>query len=362
LTGAPRPAQIKALPKAGRRPTRVQPGKLTDFLDASYDVTADDPRWLRRVMESAGAVLGSSVAAHGAIYDASDVTSFKPQVVEFIGLSPPAVEVLFRRLADFTPSFVARTFRALLADSTTAIGLPEMGPMLEELAPLGLPDAFNINGLDPCGFGVFMALWVRETVHLSAAEVDLFRCMAHHLGAAHRVRRRLREAQPGRAAPDPTEGAEAIIDGKRRVVHATGPARGKAERELLIATAEARERARKAHGEAGEELRRWQPLTRARWTLVDSFERGGVRYVVARENQSHPHGFEALSDRERQVIVYFAVGQSTKETAYALGISDTTVRVLLSRAAAKLGVRSRRGLLAHPQVRAMCLGSPANGR
>lgn len=347
------------MPTIGRRGARVQPRKLPEFLNASYDLGADDPDWLRRVMQAAREVLGASIAAHGAIYDASNVASFNPQVVEFIDLPPEVIQVLYRRLADFTPAFVARTFRALLADSTTRIGLPEMGPMLEELAPMGFPDAFNINGLDPCGRGVFMALWVPETVRLVPAEMELFRCMAHHLGAAHRVRRRLRESQADRGGLDATEGAEAIFDDQRRVVHATGPARGKAEQELLRATAEARDRVQTAGDEAPRDLRRWQPLTRARWTLVDAFERGGVRYVVARENQSHPKGFEALTDRERQVIVYFAVGQSTKETAYALGISDATVRVLLSRAAVKLGVESRRGLLAHPQVRAMCLSASA---
>jgi len=348
-----------------RRKSQVQPARLTQFFDAAYDLADDDPVWLRGIMQAAAGVLGSSIAAHGAIYDASDVASFKPRVVEFMDLSPAVIQVLMRRLGDFTPAFVARTFRALLADSTTKIGLPEMGPMLKELAPMGLPDAFNINGLDPCGMGVFMALWVPATVHPSPAEMEVFRRMAHHLGAAHRVRRRLREAQPGPGAPDPTVGAEAIMgsprgkrgSGERRVVHATGAARASAMQEVLLATAEARDRARTARASTGDDLSHWQPLTRARWTLVDSFERSGVRYVVARENQSQPKGFEALTDRERQVIVYFAVGQSTKETAYALGISDATVRVLLSRAAVKLGVRSRRGLLAHPQVRAMCLGA-----
>jgi DNA-binding CsgD family transcriptional regulator len=89
----------------------------------------------------------------------------------------------------------------------------------------------------------------------------------------------------------------------------------------------------------------------ARWTLVDSFERNGVRYVVAREDRSP--GLGSLTDRERQVVDCLAAGQSTKESAYALGISDVTVRVLLARAAAKLGVRSRAALLAHDEVRRM---------
>src|SRR4029078_8728307 len=50
---------------------------------------------------------------------------------------------------------------------------------------------------------------------------------------------------------------------------------------------------------------------------------------------------------------YLAIGQSTKETAYALGISDATVRVLMGRAAAKLGVKTRRDMLEHPEVRTL---------
>ena len=84
-----------------------------------------------------------------------------------------------------------------------------------------------------------------------------------------------------------------------------------------------------------------------------AFERDGTRYVVARENQTAVRGLQDLSDRERQAVAYLAVGQSTKETAYALGISDATVRVLLARAATKLGVGSRAALLAHPAVRAI---------
>jgi DNA-binding CsgD family transcriptional regulator len=194
---------------------------------------------------------------------------------------------------------------------------------------------------------------VDRPLDVSLAERDLFRRMAHHLAAAQRLRGRLRASQPGRAAPDPTQGAEAILDARRRIVHAEGPAQPKAAREDLIAAAAARDRTRTARAEAGDRLGAWRPLTRARWTLVDSFERSGARYVVARENQSCFEGLASLTDRERQAVVYLAIGLSTKETAYALGISDVTVRVLLARAAAKLGVRSRAELLAHDEVRSL---------
>jgi DNA-binding CsgD family transcriptional regulator len=92
-------------------------------------------------------------------------------------------------------------------------------------------------------------------------------------------------------------------------------------------------------------------LARSRWTVVESYEVDGARYIVAREDAVD--GVAHLTDRERQAIASLATGQSTKETAYALGITDVTVRVLLARAATKLGVRSRRELLEHAEVRAL---------
>jgi DNA-binding CsgD family transcriptional regulator len=92
-------------------------------------------------------------------------------------------------------------------------------------------------------------------------------------------------------------------------------------------------------------------LARSRWTVVGSYESNGQLHVVAREESAD--GVATLTDRERQAVACLAEGQSTKETAYALGIADVTVRVLLRRAATKLGARSRRELLEHDDVRAL---------
>jgi len=48
--------------------------------------------------------------------------------------------------------------------------------------------------------------------------------------------------------------------------------------------------------------------------------------------------------------VHATLGMTNKQIAYALGISDATVRVLMARAAKRFGVRSRKELLAHPIV------------
>jgi DNA-binding CsgD family transcriptional regulator len=62
------------------------------------------------------------------------------------------------------------------------------------------------------------------------------------------------------------------------------------------------------------------------------------------------NGLEILTHRERQVVACLVRGDSTKDVGFALGIANATVRVLLARAASKLGVHSRAALLVHPAV------------
>jgi RNA polymerase sigma factor (sigma-70 family) len=49
-----------------------------------------------------------------------------------------------------------------------------------------------------------------------------------------------------------------------------------------------------------------------------------------------------LTPRERQILDLIHSGQTQKEVAFQLGLSDATVRVLYSRAMAKLGRAKRR--------------------
>jgi DNA-binding CsgD family transcriptional regulator len=330
----------------------LQTRALVQFLEAAYCFEAGDEGWLQAVTTAAAAVAPYAIAGvHGVVYDASDVSTFRVVTMHFDG-PPRMLDIILASVGDFTPHFVARTFRTLL--SSPPLGRAGSAPELEStyvaLGSIGISDCIGVNGFDPAGLGVFVGLWVPEPVSLDKTQASVLRRMAHHLGAAHRCRRRLREEQ---RSVDPASGAEAILDRRGRVVHASGPAKEKTAQADLIETSKAREIARSRRGDREQALGRWRPLTSARWTLVDRFERDGARYVVARENQAQVRGLLALSDRERQVVAYLALGQSTKETAYALGISDTTVRVHLAHAATKLGVRTRGQLLLHPEVQSL---------
>jgi DNA-binding NarL/FixJ family response regulator len=50
-----------------------------------------------------------------------------------------------------------------------------------------------------------------------------------------------------------------------------------------------------------------------------------------------PPGRRPLSPREHQILTLVVGGRSHKETAFELGVSDATVRVLYARAMRKLG-------------------------
>jgi len=64
-----------------------------------------------------------------------------------------------------------------------------------------------------------------------------------------------------------------------------------------------------------------------------------------------------LSERERQAVSLAALGQSNKLIAYELGVSLSTVSAYLARAAAKLGVSTRVGL-----VQALGRTPPVSGK
>jgi DNA-binding CsgD family transcriptional regulator len=321
---------------------------LVDFLEAAYRLETADDVWLREVAEAARVVWGRPSWAHAAIYDASDVRVFRVvQMHVSVGMPSEVLALTKFGLELFTPAYIARTFRRLLTGTGRGMS-PELAPMYEGFDRIGIHDGLAINGLTPGGTGAFIGLSIADGDKPSRAELGLYRQMAHHLGAAFRFRRRLATSQ---GATDLTEGAEAVMDARGRVLHAAGEATTRSARASLLEATRGRDRARSPRGAGGQALDRWRPLTGARWTLVDSYERGGARYVVARENQEQVPGLAALTGRERQVVAFIAVGQSTKETGYALGISYSTVRVLLARAVVKMGVGSRSALLSHPEVR-----------
>jgi len=89
----------------------------------------------------------------------------------------------------------------------------------------------------------------------------------------------------------------------------------------------------------------WRGSVARHWTIVGQFERNGTVYLIARRNPTENPSPKRLSQREREVVELLANGLTTKEIAFQLGISASTVGVLLFRAAQKIGARTREDLI-----------------
>jgi len=90
-------------------------------------------------------------------------------------------------------------------------------------------------------------------------------------------------------------------------------------------------------------------------TLVDHFDHDGRRYLMAKRNAPALRPWHTLAEREGQAVAYAAHGQPNKVIAYELGVALSTVASDLSRAAKKVGARSRLDLMAtyrraHPEM------------
>jgi DNA-binding CsgD family transcriptional regulator len=283
--------------------------------------------------------------AAGFFYDASDLARFAPWGFTAEGATlDEAFGPLFRALPHYTPTYFARSYRRLYVGGMFETCEPDLGWVAKEMS-----DAFDggdllcINGLNPDGLGCVLAVPITKRLSLRPHQRRFFTSLASHLASAHHFRRRLRSS---RASGAVTEGAEALFDRDGNLLHAEGEAstnRGRRQVEGAVAgIVAARTRWRE---EPDRCLEAWRPLVAARWTLVDAFEQDGSRYIVARENETQPPGLETLSTRERQVVGLATLGRTNKEIAYHLGLAHSTVRVLLVRAARKLGVTSRSEIL-----------------
>ena len=171
--------------------------------------------------------------------------------------------------------------------------------------------------------------------------------VAVHLASAWRLRRSLRDA--GARSID---AAEAVLAPDGRVEHARDAARTKDARQALAHAARAIERGKSTRGKRNGDcaVAEWTGLVAARWSLVDHFESDGKRWLVARKNDVADVGQADLSPRELQAVAFAALGHSNKLIAYEMGIAAETVRVLLHRAARKLGARDRGELITRARL------------
>ena len=173
-----------------------------------------------------------------------------------------------------------------------------------------------------------------------------------HIAAGLRLRRKLAAIEHATGMSDAVAtvehaSPEAVLQPGGRVEHAVGPATSRSAREGLSTAVRAMERARGPlrRRSPDEAVETWRGLVAGRWSLIDHFDSDGRRYLVAHRNDPTTPDPRALTERERQVVGYADLGRSNKMIAYELGLSPSTVAVLLSRAREKLGKLKPQGVL-----------------
>jgi DNA-binding CsgD family transcriptional regulator len=319
---------------------------LIDIVEAAYHVEADDEQWLA----------GIAAACRPVLDDGFGVCAF--QFEHHMGEPPRIVRVTKLGIPEELSSIYATVFRGMdptvqtrpFTHGPCTTGSQMMGQRAEFLNNehmkrhvhrFGMHDSLWITAAEPSGSGCGIHAGRLEVGWASRPFRERWARIAAHLAAGARIRRRLRDA----AAPPQVE---AVVAPDGKVLHAEGAATepGAIERLRHAVLGVEAARSRREQPDALARLNGWRGLVEGRWSLVDQFESDGRRFVVARENVPRPPGPGAFTMRERQIVGYAALGHDNKIIAYDLGIAHATVKVLMARAAAKLGVRSRAEVIA----------------
>ncbi|MFO0668643.1 MAG: helix-turn-helix transcriptional regulator [Polyangiaceae bacterium] len=307
------------------------------ILEAAYRVTLPEAEWMDGVLSACAPFLRHGMGTFGYLFDASG-PMLKTGLMRSVPRAEPMEQAMRAMVENVPREYVERTW--LHEPFGHASDIPGS---TEILVAAGAPfrDVLAINGFDPSGHGIWVGTPLPATGKHDARSTVRWTRVAAHLGAAYRIRRRLE------APRDPSVGADAVAAPDGKLAHAEGDASTADARETLARAIVAVDRARTTSERASEEsLSAWRAMVGARWSLVDHVDTDGRRYVVIRSNEVHVGDVADLSRRERQVLALLAIGHTTKVVAYELGITETTVRVLILKAMRKLGARSREELVA----------------
>ncbi|MGD0679425.1 MAG: LuxR C-terminal-related transcriptional regulator [Polyangiaceae bacterium] len=314
------------------------------ILEGAYRLDLTTEAWMRGIINAIQPSVDEGLGVAGIVYRVTPEGRLAHHLSHTTSECSTELRNLIKTgLAGLDPEFVKRSYlRVRVGMSSEVPGWRETNTYNLGRG-IGVPDALGINGMNPGGTGCLVLAFRATIGRLSPSRRESLARVAVHLATAYRLR--LRMAMDLQA--NPTCQAEAVLDAGGEVHHAVGLATHRpalrALREAVIEVERARGELR--HRDPDRALASWKGLVAGRWTLVDHFEHGGRRYVLARDNEPHVHEPGVLSQRERQVVAYATMGRSNKEIAYDLGIAHSTVKVLLFRARAKLGAKNRAELL-----------------
>lgn len=317
---------------------------LLDIVEVGYRVELSAQEWLEQLAHTVRPHLDEGFGL--AAFEFFRPEGAAPQLLQsrHFGIPEQLAEIYPKVFETMDPEIRLRPFQmGPCVTGSQMMGMREefreQPHMRAHVHRFGMFDSIWITAVEPGGHGCGFHAGRAKIRWATPSQSRRWGRIAAHLSTALRLRQRL--AATGGAVPD------AVLDPTGKVQDASGEAKTKQAREQLRRAVVALEEARGPLRSSGpdQSLAGWRALVSGRWSLLDQVDHDGRRYLVARQNEPEARGPAALTVREKQVLGYAKLGHHNKLIAYELGIADSTVRVLIARAAAKLGVGSRAALL-----------------
>ncbi len=320
-------------------------------VEACYASAADDQVWLSGLLDSVSP-LARGHAMFAAVYRCCQDGSLLMESTRFQDVPAYVPDAMERWFPSAPPEFVRRhwaptppvdycTRRRLGAPA----GIERAMNRINECC--GVNDALGIFGVDSDARVAAIFIGVPEEAPLLPPRiVHGLRSVAAHLTSGVRLRHALGAAE-GEAAGAEGRSPEALLDPAGHTLDASGPARDRATRGSLAESVRRMERARGhlRRADPDEALQLWQGLVDGTWSLVEHHDTDGKRYLLARRNQPGVREPTALTQGERSVLAFAAMGHQNKYIAYLLGLSPSAVTSHLHSAQRKLGLSSRGELI-----------------
>lgn len=322
------------------------PRSLLSIVNSAYETNGPIDDWVRTIVEAASPELDRGLGMMGMTFRVGDgrllltsrliTAGSVPTSIADVAQIAPSVDLLACLPCAKTLYSPWAEPRALdSASAAQARSNPDRSyakmPAFEFARSIGIRDHLVAKAVDPSGNGCLLWAGTPEETTVPNRRARAWSRVMAHLLAALRLRTAL-EAH-----------TEAVVEPGGRVLHAEGVATHESAREALRHAAIHVDRVRTRAGarEAETALERWHALVSGRWSLVDSFESDGRRYLVARKNDPELQLPCELSQRERQIVAYAALGHPNKYIAYVLGLAPSTVSSHLVSAMKRLSVKSR---------------------
>lgn len=320
---------------------RGRKSDLVAVIEAAYAPARTEQEWAEGIAAVAEPCLDYGLGLNVYTFDARNPAKFRIPTCAGAGRTPIDGRAIEAIVKQGSPEITRRAY-----SPGEAILFSELHRELEAerveghehlqraVASSGTQEVLAVRGADPSRRGCLITSLLPEPTQLARAQRNLLTCLGSHLASGWRLRSDLTDG--GRS----TETADAVLDGKGRLLHHRSgdvPAQRTHIERAFERRLRARGRLRSHDPQAAVEL--WRAMIAGEWTLVDHVDRDGKRFVLARRNRPGVGDPGALTLRERQVAKYAALGCSVKHVAYELGLAPSTVSQRLNSALRKLRLR-----------------------